>query len=174
MDKIELETQVASASTLVSVADELERKLEENSTVISERRVGSTAAVNVTRDILSLMRRLQARITDSNVTTEARLAQADEVVRSLIGWLEAFPHNERDDITRMEATQEGMRRALQSVRDTGQARLAALREIETLAKSPPSTARKPGQRPVKISAAQHAKELRSSIDVETKQASVES
>lgn len=168
MNKIEFETQVASASALVSVADELERKLEENTVAINERRIGSSAAVNVAKDILNLMRMLQSRIVDESVPIEARLGQTTEVVRSIVGWLEAFPHSERDDIVRMEATQDGMRRALQSVRDTGQARLSVLRELESVAKEPPAGSRKPGQRPIKASVIQHAKELRQTLTEEVK------
>lgn len=163
MNKNEFENQLASASTLISVANELEQKLEENVTAINERKVGSAAAVVVAKDILNLMRMLQSRLTDESVPADARLQQASDVVRSLTGWLEAFPHSEREDITRMESTQEGMRRALHSVRDTGQARLAALRELEAVAKDPPAGPRKPGQRPLKIATVQHAKELRESM-----------
>lgn len=164
MNKNEFETQVASANSLVSVADELERKLDENTIAINERRIGSAAAVNVTKDILNLMRMLQIRLGDESIAPETRSQQAGEVVRSIVGWLEAFPHSEREDITRMEATQDGMRRALQSVRDTGQARLAALRELEAVAKEPPVGPRKPGQRPIKAATIQHAKELRESME----------
>lgn len=163
MNKTDFEIQMASASTLVSVAEELERKLEENSATINERKIGSTAAVNITRDVLNLMRMIQIRLSDESVPLETRTQQAGEIVQSLIGWLEVFPYNEREDITRMEATQEGMRRALQSVRDTGRARIESLREVESIAKDPPAGPRKPGQRPIKIATVQHAKELRSSL-----------
>lgn len=164
MNKSEFDMQLMSANTLVSVADELERRLEENTTAINERRIGSVAAVNVTKDILNLMRMLQVRLGDESATFETRVQQAGEVVRSLVGWLEMFPYSEREDITRMEATQDGMKRALQSVRDTGNARLIALRELESVAKEPPVGPRKPGQRPVKASTLQHAKELRDSTE----------
>lgn len=168
MNKQEFETQLASATALVTTADELEKKLEENTATINERKIGSTAAVGVVKDILTLMKMVQGRLLDENTSPELRLQQSGEVVRSLVTWLEEFPHREREDITRMEATQEGMRRALSSVRDTGQARINTLRELETVAKDPPVLPRKPGQRPIKASTAQHAKELRSSIENEIK------
>lgn len=168
MNKSEFDMQLMSANTLVSVADELEKNLESNALAINERKIGSAAAIRVSNDTLELVRMLRVRLSNMDATPEAKLQQADEFIRSLIGWLEAFPINEREDIARMEATQDGMRRALQSVRDTGQARLTVLRELETTVNEPPPPSRKPGQRPVKASTIQHAKELRNSIEDETK------
>lgn len=166
MNKQEFENQLMSASTLVSVADELEKKLEENTVTINERKIGSQASVRVVSDILNLMKLLRSKLLDGEMPLETRFQQVAGVVDSLTTWLENFPHSEREEITRMEATQDGMTRALASVRDTGNARLAALRELEAATQEPPKGPRKPGQRPVKISTVQHAKELRASLENE--------
>ena len=174
MNKQEFENQLASATTLITVADDFERKLEENVPRIHERRVGSIAAVKVTNDILPLARLLQIRLLNSEIPLEERHDQVIEVVRSLISWLESFPQSEREDIIRMEATQEGMRRALASIREAGNSKVEALRELEAVAREPLRAPRKPGQRPVKAATIQHAKELKRSMDDEDRQTSSDS
>ena len=115
-----------AAQRLIDVSKELEKQASLNDKIIEERKITSSATCSFSVDILKLILTLRDSMNDQDQDVEDRMRKSLEVLNSIVEALEAYPSSQRDEIIKLEATQEGMRRALEAVRATGENELEAL------------------------------------------------
>jgi hypothetical protein len=115
-----------AAQRLIDVSKELEKQASLNDKIIEERKITSSATCSFSVDILKLILTLRDSMNDQDQDVEDRMRKSLEVLNSIVEALEAYPASQRDEIIKLEATQEGMRRALEAVRATGENELEAL------------------------------------------------
>jgi len=121
-----------TSGAIIELADELIKKLETNDQVINERRVSSTATDRLSSEIINFLRHAVAESQDIGEVPDVRLSKLVEAVSSLVGSLETSIRSSSDEMIRLEATQDGMRRALEAVKSTGHVRLQEIEKLESI------------------------------------------
>jgi hypothetical protein len=154
----ELEAQRVTAEGIISISDDLIGKLSENDRVIGESRAAADAIANVSTSINETLKRA---ITEMNSES---VEKSTATLRTLLAWLDERVLRSNLDATRLEGTQEGMRRALEAVKQTGSMRIAEIDRIIELASSEDEPRRATGERPEKLAVKRKAAELRKEQD----------
>ena len=87
-------------------------------------------------------------------------------LRTLLAWMEENANKLKIDAVRVEGIQDGMRRALEAVKQTGNMRAAEIEKIVALAAADADESRRmSGDRPEKLSIKRKAAELRKEQDI---------
>jgi hypothetical protein len=87
-------------------------------------------------------------------------------LRTLLIWMDETTLKSKIEAAHLEGTQDGMRRALEAVKQTGNMRIAEINKIIELAAADPDESRRiSGDRPEKLSIKRKAAELRKEQDI---------
>lgn len=124
-----------ASEAIISLADDLIMKLEANDQVINERRISNLAAGRLSGEVVVYLQRAASESQGSGEDVEIRLQKLLDAISSLVGSLETSLRSSNEELIRLEATQDGMRRALEAVRSTGQIRLQEIGKLEDLMSS---------------------------------------
>ena len=159
MNNNELEQQRIAAIGAISISDELISRLSENERVLIESRSSSDAASNMVANVSDVIRRaINEMSTDS-------VEKSITTLRTLLVWMEESVIKSKVETARVEGVQDGMRRALEAVKQTGNMRIAEIDKIIELAAAEPDESRRTsGERPEKLSLKRKAAELRKEQD----------
>jgi len=161
MTQEEFDRITYASQEIIKLSDELIGKLEANKAMIDERRIASAATNTMTSQVSGLMNQLLAEIRVSDAPAEQTLSKVVEFLVSLVSTLQSSQSASEEELIRLTATQDGMRRALEAVRETGALRLQELRRIETLSQQDnPEARRSIGARPETVAAKRNAKSLK--------------
>jgi len=160
MNNNELEQQRIAAIGAISISEELLNKLSENERVIIESKASSNAVANITINISDVIRRA---IDEMNIES---VEKSTATLRTLLAWMEENANKLKIDAVRVEGIQDGMRRALEAVKQTGNMRAAEIEKIVALAAADADESRRmSGDRPEKLSIKRKAAELRKEQDI---------
>lgn len=154
----ELELQRAASEGVISISDELMGRLTENERVIVESRAATEAVTNMAANISDVIKRAIVEMTSDGVE------KSSTTLRTLLAWMDETTAKSKIDTARVEAIQEGMRRALEAVKQTGTMRIAEIDRIVALSESGEEVRRVPGERPEKLSVKRKAAELKKDRD----------
>lgn len=115
-------------------------------------------------EFISILNRIIGEMRAPNVEDpRAHFENISNFVASVAKQLEETIKSSNDDVLRLEATQEGMRRALQAVRESGLLQERELEKIEALAEvENPEARRKVGEHPETMSVKRNAVSLKKS------------
>jgi hypothetical protein len=160
MNNNELEQQRIAAIGAISISEELLNKLSENERVIIESKASSNAVANITINISDVIRRA---IDEMNIES---VEKSTATLRTLLAWMDENANKLKIDAARVEGIQDGMRRALEAVKQTGNMRAAEIEKIVALAAADADESRRmSGDRPEKLSIKRKAAELRKEQDI---------
>jgi len=150
-----------SSQEIIKLADELISKLTTNQPMIEERRVSNAATSAMTNEIANLVNGLLAELRASEGTAEQKLGRVMDFLGSLVSSMQSSQRASEDELVRLAATQDGMRRALEAVRETGVMRTQELARIEALSqRDNPEARRSIGDRPETVATKRNAKSLK--------------
>lgn len=164
MTQEELEKNKFASQRVITVADELIKKLDENDKMIGERRITTNATSNFSREFVSVLTQILREVKSPNVDDiHAHIENISNIISSIIEQLNENIRNSNDEVVRLEATQEGMRRALQAVRESGTIQQRELEKIEELSRSEnPESRRNVGEHPETMMVKKNAASLKKS------------
>jgi len=164
MTQEELDRQKFASRRIVTIADELISKLGENERVIYERRLTTGATSSLSTEFISILNQIMGEMrSQSAEDPRVLLENVASIIVSVIKQIEETVKSSNDDVLRLEATQEGMRRALQAVRESGLLQERELEKIEALAEAEnPEARRKVGEHPETMSVKRNAASLKKS------------
>lgn len=159
MNNNELEQQRIAAIGAISISDELISRLSENERVLIESRSSSDAASNMVTNVSDVIRRAISEMSTDSVE------KSITTLRTLLAWMEESVIKSKVETARVEGVQDGMRRALEAVKQTGNMRITEIDKIIELAAAEPDESRRTsGERPEKLSLKRKAAELRKEQD----------
>lgn len=159
MNNNELEQQRIAAIGAISISDELISRLSENERVLIESRASSDAASGMVTNVSDVIRRAISEMSNDSVE------KSTMTLRTLLAWMEESITKSKVETARVEGIQDGMRRALEAVKQTGNMRIAEIDKIIELAAAEPDESRRTsGERPEKLSLKRKAAELRKEQD----------
>ena len=117
-----------AAQRLIEVSNELGSQISMNDKMIEERRMVASATSNLSADILRIVLTIRDSLNDKSQNVEERMQKSLDVLGSVINVLESYPTNQREEIIKLEATQEGIRRTLEAIKTIGE---NEIRELES-------------------------------------------
>ena len=166
MTQEELDKQKFASQRVITVADELLRNLEVNDKTIAERRVSVTATSKLSNDFVSVLNQILAETRAPDVEDpRAHLENLAGIIASVMKQIEEGVRASSDEILQLEATQEGMRRALRAVRESGTLQHRELEKIEELSElDNPEARRWAGGHPETMAVKRNAAGLKKSRD----------
>jgi hypothetical protein len=166
MTQEELEKNKFASQRVITVADELLRNLEVNDKTIAERRVTATATSKLSNDFVSVLGQILAETRAPDVDDpRAHLENLAGIIVSVMKQIEEGIRISSDEVLQLEATQEGMRRALRAVRESGALQQRELEKIEELSElENPEARRKIGEHPETMAVKRNAASLKKSRD----------
>lgn len=163
MTQEELNQITYASHEIIKLSEDLLTKLEANNATIEEKRVSNGATSTVINDVSGVLNQLIGEIQMGTDTPEQKLSKVAEFLKSFVSSLQSAQKAADDDLIRLTATQEGMRRALEAVRETGNLRIQEVQRIEKLAQQEDPEARRPvGARPETVATKRNAKSLKQS------------
>jgi len=160
MNNNELEQQRIAAVGAISISEDLINKLSENERIIFETKAASNTMSNMTANISDVIHRA---INEMNAES---VEKSTATLRTLLTWMDETTLKSKIEAAHLEGTQDGMRRALEAVKQTGNMRIAEINKIIELAAADPDESRRmSGDRPEKLSIKRKAAELRKEQDI---------
>jgi len=164
MTQEELEKNKFASQRVITVADELLRNLEVNDKTIAERRIAANATSKLSNDFISVLNQILAETRAPGVEDpRAHLENLSGIIHSVVKQIEESVRGSSDEVLQLEATQEGMRRALQAVRESGALQQRELEKIESLSElENPEARRKIGEHPETMTVRRNAASLKKS------------
>ena len=164
MTQEEFDKNKFASQRIITVADELIKNLDTNDKTIAERRVVVAATSNLSKEVVSVLNQILGEMKSTSVEDpRAHLENLSGIVSSVVGQLEDTIRNSNNEVTRLEATQDGMRRALHAVRDSGLLQEKELEKISALSETEnPEAHRQLGEHPETLSAKRNAATLKKS------------
>ncbi len=122
-----------AAQRLIEVSNELGSQISMNDKMIEERRTVAAATSNLSADILRIILTIRDSLNDKSQNVEERMQKSLDVIGSVVNVLESYPTNQREEIIKLEATQEGIRRTLEAIKTIGE---NEIRELDSPALPP--------------------------------------
>lgn len=167
MTQEELDRQKFASRRIVTIADELLKKLEENERMIYERRLATGATSSLSMEFVAMLNQIIGEMRSPNTEDpRARLENVMNIIASVAKQLEETVKSSNDDVLRLEAIQEGMRRALGAVRESGLLQEKELEKIEALAETEgPESRRRVGEHPETMRTKRNASSLKKSREL---------
>ena len=161
MTQKDVENGKLVATEIVKLADDLIEKLDANEKTIEDKRVSVSITGDVIDQVSGVLRSVLAESMNQSIDPATRISNLTDALSSIIGSLESSKRSSLDELTRLIGTQEGMRRALEAVRETGNIRLQEIEKVVRLAATEdPEARRRLGDRPETISTKRNAKSLK--------------
>ncbi len=117
------ESMIFAVGVVNDIASDLQQKIDLNDRTIEHRKVSSAASLALAGDVLRVSKMIKELLENSELDHADRVTKALEVVSALNGSLESLPQAEREEIIKLEANQEGMRRVIEAVRSTAAEKL---------------------------------------------------
>jgi hypothetical protein len=105
--------------TIISLAESLLQKLAENDSIIIEKRISNSTLENIVKELMPALTSLKAEV-ELPTPAEERLQKTSGALGMIINSLSSSLRASQDELIKLEATQDGMRRALTTVKDVGQ------------------------------------------------------
>ncbi len=136
--------------SVIALANDLLEKVNANDQIISERKISVETTDRLTGEIVNVLRHAASDASSSVDSAEVKLGRLIDIISSLISSMESSSRLSREDLIRLEATQEGMRRALTAVKNEGQLKLqeAEVAHQTAIIADAPETARKRSSRKI--------------------------
>lgn len=160
MHKAEIKHQRIAAEGAISIANNLLIKLEENEKTIVESRIITETTLRLVSSINDVLRRVILEL--SHETVEKSIS----TLQTLASWLDDCAAKNKTDTTHIEGVQEGMRRALDAVKQTGTLRVAEIQRTLALAKdTQDDNKQKIDHHPKKLSIKRKAVEIKAKQDI---------
>lgn len=167
MDQEEIDRKKFAATHLVDVTQEYIDKIKSNDEAITEKKASAKSIVQISSEISKILGKLIQEMRAPGGDPQEKLAKSSEFLISLITSLETTAKSSTEEAMRLEATQQGMRRALEAVREAGTLQVRELERIEALSyESSEDVRRSVGERPEKISVKRNASSLKKSRESE--------
>jgi hypothetical protein len=152
---------------IIKLADDLISKLEVNRSTIEERKISNAAISTMTSELTSLVSGFLNELRTGDASAEQKLARVTDFLGFLVSSMQSNQRSLEDELVRLVATQDGMRRALDAVRETASMRLNELARIDELSQlQNPEARRSVGDRPETITTKRNAKSLKRDREVE--------
>jgi len=126
MSTTETEKKRFAAQYLVEVANGFNEQLAQNEKMIEDRKIALAAVTTFSSDILNFMDKIHENLEDQNQDAESKIQNVNEVVKSLIQSLKDLPRAQREEIISLEATQNGMKRSIETMVNFANAQLEEL------------------------------------------------
>jgi hypothetical protein len=104
---------------IINIAEALMQNLNENDNIIIEKRISNTTLENVVKELLPALSNIKIEM-ESSSPIEQRIQKATGAIGMIINSLSTSLRAAQDDLIRLEATQDGMKRALTTVKKVGQ------------------------------------------------------
>lgn len=106
-------------NVVVQIADALLKDLEKNDKLIEEKKIKLDSMVEFSITIKESISSFQTSL-NNDLSAEEKLKKIDSYISTLISSLDASVKFASEDVMKMEATQDGMRRALLTVKEAGE------------------------------------------------------
>ena len=135
--------------------------------MIYERRLATGATSSLSMEFVAMLNQIMGEMRSPNTEDpQARLENVMNIIASVSKQLEETVKSSNDDVLRLEATQEGMRRALGAVRESGLLQEKELEKIEALAETEdPESRRRVGEHPEAMRTKRNASSLKKSREL---------
>lgn len=104
---------------VIQIADAFLKDLEKNDKLIQEKKTKLDSMIEFSVTIKESISSLQLSLDDDS-SAEEKLKKVDSYISTLISSLDASVKFASEDVMKMEATQDGMRRALLTVKEAGE------------------------------------------------------
>jgi hypothetical protein len=129
MKRDDKESMKFAVSVVNDITSDLQQKIDLNDRTIEHRKISSAASLTLASDVLRVSKMIKDLLEDNDLDHSDRVEKALEVVSALNGSLESLPQAEREEIIRLEANQEGMRRVIEVVRSAAAEKLAQQTQV---------------------------------------------
>jgi hypothetical protein len=104
---------------IINIAEALMQNLNENDNIIIEKRISNATLENVVKELLPALSNIKIEM-ESSSPIEQRIQKVTGAIGMIINSLSTSLRAAQDDLIRLEATQDGMKRALTTVKEVGQ------------------------------------------------------
>ena len=104
---------------IIKIADELLDKIVVNDSTIAEQQIIVRTTSSLTTQTVEVLRRVIDDARSESDDPAEKLGRVVDLLTTLVSSLETNQRNAEDELIRVEAIQEGMRRALTAVRQAG-------------------------------------------------------
>lgn len=104
---------------VIQIADAFLKDLEKNDKLIQEKKAKLDSMIEFSVTIKESISSLQLSLDDDS-SAEEKLKKVDSYISTLISSLDNSVKFASEDVMKMEATQDGMRRALLTVKEAGE------------------------------------------------------
>lgn len=121
MNKLSKDSKIAVVDFISSLVRDLQEKISVNDITIANRKIASAASLALAADVLKIVKMVHTTLNDESVTHEDKVTKSLEMLTALSSSLENLPTSEREEILRLEASQDGMRRVIDAVHDSTKA-----------------------------------------------------
>lgn len=117
MNKLNKESKAAIVDFVSALVQDLQSKISVNDATIENRKIASSSSIALASDVLKVVKMISASLSDESAELSLRVSKSAEMVAALESSLENLPRSEREEIIRLEASQDGMRRVIEAVRE---------------------------------------------------------
>lgn len=117
MNKLNKESKAAIVDFVSALVQDLQSKISVNDVTIENRKIASSSSIALASDVLKVVKMISASLSDESAELSLRVSKSAEMVAALESSLENLPRSEREEIIRLEAAQDGMRRVIEAVRE---------------------------------------------------------
>lgn len=131
MSKLNKESRAAVSDFVSTLVQDLQSKISVNDVTIQNRKISSNSSIALTADILKVIKIIRGSLVDDSIELADRVSKSLEMVAALESSLENFPNTEREEIIRLEASQDGMRRVVEAVRESGASYAAEISQVDS-------------------------------------------
>lgn len=126
MNKLNKESKAVIEDFISSLVHELQEKISVNDATIENRKVASSSSLALAADILKVVKIIRESLSDNSAEPSDRISKSLEIVSALESSLDNLSRSEREEIIRLEASQDGMRRVIEAVREAASSRVSEL------------------------------------------------
>ena len=123
MNKFNKESKAAIVDFVSALVQDLQSKISVNDATIENRKIASSSSITLASDVLKVVKMISESLSDESTELSLRVSKSAEMVSALESSLENLPRSEREEIIRLEASQDGMRRVIEAVREASLAHL---------------------------------------------------
>ena len=117
MNKFNKESKAAVVDFVSTLVQDLQSKIAVNDVTIENRKIATASSLALSTDLLKIVRMVHDALSDESTEPAARVLKSLEMVSALESSLKNLPQAEREEIIRLEASQDGMRRVIEAVRE---------------------------------------------------------
>lgn len=149
------------ADGMIKIANELITKLSANEKTIEERKISLAATEELSEQVEQIINGALAEARSGDPDLTKRIERVIEILTMTLKNIGSMRKATSDDVIRLIATQDGMKRALETVKETGHMRLREIEKIVKLSQQEdPERRRKIGEHPETVATKRNAKTLK--------------